>query len=201
MRFSRRTVWAAMATVMAVGLVVIVGVGVGIVKLWPVAAVWTQNVVKGSDLDAARRLVAQIGVQLGDGRIQQLSRTGAGPALLAALTGNPQLAELLKWTAAIPALGPLVLNGAYQKALEEAIRQNVPNLAQIRLDQVAAPEMRALLGEVQQAIASNPQGAEAASAVNANVLNVLKSETFSRLLQDPDFARFLAGTEPTRETQ
>ena len=201
MRFSKRTVWAAIAIASVVGLLVIVGVGVGIVKLWPVAMVWAQNVVGGSDLDAARRVVAQIGVHLGDDRILQLSRTGAGPALLAALTGNPQLAEVLKWTAAIPALGPLLQNGAYQKALEEAVRQNVSNIAQIRLDQVASPETRALLAEVQQVVANNAQGAEAAFTANANVLNVLKSEAFARLLQDPDFARFLSGTGSTKETE
>ena len=140
MRFSRKTVWAAIAIASVVGLVVIAGVSVGIVKRWPVAMVWTQKAIGSSDLDAARRVAAQIGVHLGEDRILHLSRTGAGPALLAALTANPQLAELLKWTAAMPALGPLVLNGAYRKALEEAVRQNVPNLAQIRLDQVAAKE-------------------------------------------------------------
>ncbi len=96
MRLSRRTVWAAIATAMFVGLVVIVGVGVGIVKLRPAAVVWTQNGAGGSHLDVARRVVAQIGVHLGDDRTQQLSRTGAGPALLAALAGNPELEEVLR---------------------------------------------------------------------------------------------------------
>ena len=201
MRFSKRTVWAAVVTTIVVGLVVTVGVGVGIVKLWPVARTWAQNVIGAGDIDAARRVVAQVGTRLGDDRIVQLSRTGEGIAGLAALAGNPELAEVLKWTAAIPALGPLVQNGGYQKALEEAVRQNVPNIAQIRLDQVASPEVRALLAEVQQVVAKNPQGAEAASTVNTNVLNLLKSEAFARLRQNPDFARFLSGTEPAKETE
>ena len=201
MRFSKRTVWAAIAIASVVGLIVIVGVGVGIVKLWPVAMVWARSAVGSSDLEAARRVVAQIGVHPGDDRILQLSRTGAGPALLAALTANSQLAELLTWTAAMPALGRLMQNGSYQKALEEAVRQNVPNIAQIRLDQVASSELRAALAEVQQVVGRNPQGAEAASTANANVLNLLKSQAFARLLQNPDFARFLSGTDPTRKTE
>ncbi len=120
---------------------------------------------------------------------------------LAALAGNPEMAEVLKWTAAIPALGPLVQNGGYQKALEEAVRQNVPNIAQIRLDQVASPEVRTLLAEVQQVVAKNPQAAEAASTVNANVLNLLKTEAFARLRQNPGFSRFLSGAEPTKEPE
>jgi hypothetical protein len=61
--------------------------------------------------------------------------------------------------------------------------------------------MGALLVDVRQAIASNPQGADAASPVNANVLNVLKIETCARLVQNPDFARFLPGTEATKESE
>jgi len=201
MRFTKRIVLTAIVTTLAVGLAVIVGVGVGIVKLWPVARTWTQNALGGGGVDAARRVVAQVGAQLGNDRIVQLSRTGEGMAGFAALAGNPELAEVLKWTAAIPALGPLVQNGAYQKALEEAVRQQVPNIAQIRLDQVASPEVRALLAEVQQVVAKNPQSAEAASTVNVNLLNLLKSEAFARLRQNADFSRYLADTQPAKETE
>jgi hypothetical protein len=201
MRFSRRTVWAAVVITLVLGLVVALGVAVGMVKLWPVARILTQHVLKASDSDVARRVVAEVGARLGDARILQLSRTGAGTAALAALTGNPELAEMLKWTAAIPALGPLVQNGGYQKALEEAVRQNVSNIAQIRLDQVGSPELRALLAEVQQVVTNNPQSAEAASAVNTDLLNLLKSEAFAGLRQNPDFARYLSGSKPAKETE
>jgi hypothetical protein len=196
MRFKKKAVLAVMATSLVVGLVVIVGIGVGIVKLWPVARTWTRNALGASDIGAAQRAVAQAG-----DRILQLGRAGEGTAALAALTGNPELAQVLKWTAAIPALGPLVQNGGYQKALEEAVRQNVPSIAQIRLDQVASPEVRALLAEVQQVVAKSPQGAEAASTVNPNVLTWLKSEAFARLRQSPGFSRFLSGPEPAREAE
>ena len=196
MRFAKKAVLAAIVTTLVLGLVVIVGVGVGIVKLWPVARTWTQNALGASDIGAAGRAVAQAG-----DRILQLGRTGEATAALAALTGNPELAQVLKWTAAIPALGPLVQNGGYQKALEEAVRQNVPNIAQIRLDQVASPEVRGLLAEVQHVVAENPQGVEAASTVNANVLDLLKSEAFARLRQNPGFSRLLSGPEPARDTE
>jgi hypothetical protein len=201
MRFSRRTVWTAVLTTIVVGLVVAVGVGVGIVRRWPVARTWAQGLIGAGDIESARRAVAQVGAQFRDDRILQLSRTGEGLAGLAALAGNPELAAVRKWTAATPALGPLVQNGSYQKALEEAVRQNVPNIARIRLDQVASPEARALLAEVQQVVARNPQGAEAASTVNTNVLNLLKSAAFGRLRQNPGFARFLSGTEPAKEAE
>ena len=199
MRISKRAVFAVIASIIAVGIIVTVGVGVGIVKLWPVARGWAQTALGVSDIESARRAVAQVGAQLGSEQIVQLSRAGAGAAGLAALAGNPELAQVLKWTAALPALGPLLQSGAYQKALEEAVRQKVANISQISLDQVASPDVRAALAEVQQAVAKSPQGAEAASAVNANVLSLLKSEAFARLRQSADFSRYLSGSEPASE--
>jgi hypothetical protein len=201
MRFSKRTVLAVVAATIAVVLVVAVGVGIGIFKLWPVARTWIQIGLGAQNIDAARRVVAAVGTGLGDERIVQLSLTGAGAAALAALAGNPELAEVLKWTSGLPALGPLVQNGAYQKALEEAVRQNVPNVAQIRLDLVASPEVRVLLSDVQQVFAKNPQAAAAASTVNPNVINLLKSETFARLRQNPDFSLFLSGPALAKESE
>jgi hypothetical protein len=201
MRFTKKAVRVAIVTTIAAGLVVTVGIGVGIVTLWPVARAWARDALGAGNIDAAQRVIAQVGARLGDDRVAQLSRTGAGAAVLAALAGNPELAEVLKWTAAMPALGPLVQNGSYQKALEEAVRQNVPNIGQIRLDQVASPDVRARLAEVQQVVARNPQVAGAASTVNASVLNLLQSEAFARLRQNPDFSRFLSGLEPAKETE
>ncbi len=172
MGFWRRIACAAIVTGMAAKLIPTVGV----VELWPVAKAWTQNVVGGRDIDAARRVAAKIRAGLGKYHVSQLNRNGVAPALSAALTGNPQLAEWLKCTAAIPSFGPSMRNGSYQKALNEAARQNVPNLAQIRFNQVAAPVMRALLVDVQRSIADHPQVAEAV----------------------PDFARFLSGAAPHR---
>ena len=50
-------------------------------------------------------------------------------------------------------------------------------------------------------VAKNPQAAEAASTVNANVLDLLKSEAFARLRQNPDFSRLLSGPEAAKETE
>ena len=170
-------------------------------RFWPVARTWTQNALGAGNFDAARKVAAQAGALLGNDRVAQLRSAGDGVAGLAALAGQPQMAEVLKWTAALPALGPMVLNGGYRKALEEAVRQGVPNIAQIRLDQVASPEVRALLAEVQQVFAKNPQIAQAASTVNADVLNLLKSEAFARLSQTPGFAALLSGSEPAKEAE
>jgi hypothetical protein len=201
MRVTKKAVRVAVVATLVVGLVVTVGVVVGIVKLWPVARTWAQNGLGAGNVDAARRVIAQVGARLGDDRIVQLSRTGEGMAGLAALAGNSEMAEVLKWTAAIPALGPLLQNGSYQEALEEAVRQKVPNIAQISLDQVASPEVRAQLAQVQQVIVKNPQGAAAASAVNVNVLNLLKTEAFARLSQNPGFSLLLSGAEPAKAAE
>jgi hypothetical protein len=201
MGFSKRTVLAAVVTTIAVILVVTVGVGIGIVKLWPVARTWIQSGLGARASDAARGVVAEVGARLGDDRIAQLSRTGAGAAALGALAENQELAAVLKWTSAIPALGPLVQNGAYQKALEEAVRQNVPSIAQVRLEQVASPEARALLAEVQQVLARDTQAATAASTVNPDVINLLKSETFARLRQYSISSPFLSGSAPAKEAE
>lgn len=201
MNLSRKAILAVIATTFVVGLVVIVGAGIGIVKLWPVAWTWTQSALGGGDLAAVRRVVAQVGEQIGDDRIVQLSRTGESIAAFAAVAGKPGVTEILKLTAAIPALGPLLQNGAYQKALEEAVRQNVGSVAQIKIDQVTSPEVRALLLEVQQVVARNPQAAEAASVVNADVLNLLKSEAFAKLTTSPDFSRWLSASEPAKEAE
>ncbi len=201
MRFTKKTVWTAIATSLVLGLVVVLGVGVGIVKFWPAARTWTQNALGSNDLATARRVVAQVGTQLGDDRIVQLSRAGEHIVGLAALAGRPGMAEVLKLTAAMPALGPLVQNGAYRQALEEALRQNVANIAQIKLDQVASPEVRAQLSEVQRVVAGKPHGVEAATAVNEDVLALLKSEAFARLRQSPGFSRLLSGAAPANEAE
>jgi len=196
MRFSKRAVRTAIMTTIVLALFLAVGAGVGIVKLFPAAWTWVQNVLGGANIDAARRAVADVGAQLLDDRLVGLSRTSEGAAALAALAGNAELAQLLKWTTAIPGLGSLVQSGAYQQAIEEAVRQNVPNISEIRLDQVVSPETRTLLAEVQQVMANNPQAAEAASVVNANVLNLLKSDAFARLRQIPEFSRLLTDRVP-----
>lgn len=200
-RFTNKAVWAAIATFLVVGLAIALGVGIGIVKLWLAAREWAQIALGAGDFAAAPRVVAQAAAVLGDDRIARLSRTGKGMLLLSAAAANPELAEVQKWTAAMPALGPLLQNGSYQKALEEAVRQNASNIAQIRLDQVASPEVRAVRAQVLQVVAKSPQGAEAASTVSANVLNMLRSEAFAPHCQNPEFSRFLSGAAPARETE
>jgi hypothetical protein len=50
MRFSKRTVRAAIVTTLVVGLVVTVCVGVGVAKLWPVARTWAQKAIGAGDI-------------------------------------------------------------------------------------------------------------------------------------------------------
>ena len=149
-----------------------------------------------------RRVVAQVGRRAWRRPDRAVEPHRRGNAAVGRAAGNPELAEVLKWTAAMPALGPLVQNGSYQKALEEAVRQNASNIAQIRLDQVASPEIRAVLAEVLQVVAKSPQGAEAASTVSANVLNMLRSEAFARLTaKTPNSPGSYPAPRPPRETE
>ena len=99
-------------------------------------------------MESARRVFDQAGALLGNDRLRQLSRAGEGVEGLVALAGKAKLGEAVKWTAALPALGSLVQNGGYQKAVEEAMRQNVLNITQIKLDQVSSAQARALLADV-----------------------------------------------------
>ena len=43
MRFTKKTLWVAATATLVVGLVVVTAIGIGIVKLWPVARLWTEN--------------------------------------------------------------------------------------------------------------------------------------------------------------
>jgi hypothetical protein len=199
MQFTKRTIKAAIVATLGIGVVLTLGVAIGMVKLWPLARTSIENAVGGANTETARRVIAQVGAWLGDERISQLSRTEAGSAVLDAFAANPELTQVLKWTTTTPALGPLVQNGGYQKALEEAVRQNVSDLTQIRLDAVASPEVRAMVAHVQQVVAQHPDGAEAVSTVNTNILNLLKSESFARLRENPAFARLLS--EPAKERE
>jgi len=162
---------------------------------------WTAKVLETSSAFTASRALADLGNQLGDDRLSKLSRTSEAASALAALAGRTELMQLLKWTTAVPGLASFVQSGAYQQAIEEAMRQNVPNIPGISLDQVASPDTRALLADVKQVMAANPEAAEAASAVNVNLLNLLKGDAFGRLRQTPEFSRIVSGLDPARTTE
>jgi hypothetical protein len=117
MRFAKKAVRTAIVTTFVVSLVVTRALGRD-----------CQALACGSDLGTERnwtRRYRRAATVVAHDRLVRLSGPGEGMAGFAALAGNPELAAVLKWTAAIPALGPLVQNGGYQKALEETVRQNV----------------------------------------------------------------------------
>lgn len=94
-------------------------IAVGAVKLWPVARNWTEAPVSGK------------------------SRTGPDREVLSAMTGNAGFEQILKSVAVVPELRPLVQNGSYLKVLEEAVRQNVQNLVDLKAAKIASTEVRA----------------------------------------------------------
>ena len=113
--------------------------------------------------------------------------------MLSALVGNPGFERLLNSVAAVPNLGPLVQNGAYLKVLQEAARQNVQNLADLKTDTIDSPDIRAATAQVQQALRLAPGGGGAAGTVDPAVLEVLGSDVFQQLSRSGLLERLFVG--------
>ncbi len=105
------------------------------------------------------------------------------------LTGTPGLEQLLKLTEAAPGLAALVQDGAYRKALEEAVRQNGSQIAAVKLDQVASPEVQDAVTRVQGVLNGVSPDGSMAGTVDPAVLELLGTEAFARICRDPNFLR------------
>jgi hypothetical protein len=165
------------ALLLAVGLVAVVSVGA--VKLWPAVRTWTEALL-GKET-ALTSQVRQLAGRVADPRILELSRDGLDNAVISALVGNTGFERLLNSVAAVPNLGPLVRNGSYFKVLQEAARQKVPNLADLKADQIAAPDVRAATVQVQSALRLAPAAGAVAGTVDPAVLELLGSSAFRQL--------------------
>lgn len=182
MRPNRKVVLIAILGSLVLGVCLAAAVAAGVARLWPLARAWTVSALGGRDAPLSLQAT-----QLAD-RLLQLRRGGLDGAALAALAGQPGLGQLLKLIENMPALAPLVQDGAYRTALQEAARQNVRQIAEVKLEQVASPEVRDAVTRIQQALESAPPGAQAAGTVDQAVLDLLKTEAFIRLLGRPGVA-------------
>ena len=157
-----------------------VTLSVGAVKLWPTVRGWTEVLISGKNPQLAAELKQWTGGLVGP-RLLELSKSGLSSAVVSALSGNAGFERLLNSVAAAPSLAPLVQSGDYLKALQEAARQNVPNLADLKIDRIVAPDVRAAAEQVQQALRAAPGGGGVAGIVDPAVLQVLGSEAFQQL--------------------
>jgi len=176
----RRWLRVAILTALLLAGCLVAAVSVGAVKLWPTVRNWTETLLTGKDT-ALTAQVRQLAGRVADPRILELGRSGLDSAVLSALVGNSGFERLLKSVAAAPNLAPLVQNGDYFKVLQEAARQKVPNLADLKTDQILAPDVRAAAVQVQGALRQTPGGGGIAGTVDPTVLELLGSNTFQQL--------------------
>ncbi len=195
MRLKRRVLLIAALTSLVLGVCLTAALVAGVARLWPVVRSWTESALGGRDAPLSSR-VAQL-----TARLQELRRSGLDGAALAALAGEPGLQQLLKMTETVPALAPLLQDGAYQKAVQEALRQNVPQIAAVNLAQVVSPEVRDAVTRVQQALKAAPVGGQEAGTANQAVLHLLGTEAFAQLSRDPNFFRLLGSPGDTTEAK
>ena len=184
----------AVLTVLVLTGCLIAAVSVAAVKLWPTVRTWTEALLSGKET-ALTSQVRDLAGRLGDPRLLDLARSGVESFALSELVGSPGFEKLLTSVAAVPKLGPLVQNGAYLKALEEAARQNVPNLADLNLDRIDSPEIRAATAQVQEALRLAPGVGAAAGFVDPLVLKVLGGQAFQQLSRSGVLERLFGNAE------
>jgi hypothetical protein len=155
-------------------------VAVGAMKLWPTVRSWSEALLGAKETSLTAQ-VRQLAGRVADPRILELSRSGLDRTVISTLIGNSGFERLLNSVAVVPNLGPLVQNGAYFKVLQEAARQRVQNLMDLKAEQIASPDVRAASAQVQGALQQAPGGGGIAGTVDPAVLELLGSNAFQQL--------------------
>jgi hypothetical protein len=179
-RFPSRLLRIAVLTALILAGCLIATVAVGAIKLWPAVRSWSESLFSGKDT-AVTAQARQLAGGLTDQRILELSRSGLDRTVISTLKSNSGFEQLLNSVAAVPTLGPLVQNGAYLKVFQEAARQRVQNLADLKIDGIASPDIRAATAQVQSALRQAPEGGGIAGTVDPAVLELLGSNAFLQL--------------------
>jgi hypothetical protein len=167
---------AIAALVLAASLIVTISVGA--VKLWPNVRNWAEAALRGGPESLAPQ-VREFAGRLGNPQIARLTEAGLDPAAIASLLRNTGFERLLSSVAAAPELAPLIRNGTYLKALQEAARQNVPNLADLKTDTIVSPEVRGAAEQIQSILRRT--SVDTLGAVDPVVVDLLGTETFQQL--------------------
>jgi hypothetical protein len=154
-------------------------VAAGAVRVWPTLRNWTESLLTGNEtvLNAQVRRLAD---RMGNPCLTDLSRAGLDPAIFSRLIADSGFKRLLNSAATLPQLMPAVKNGEYLKALQEATRQNVPNVCDVKLDGVGASDVRIAVARVQKVLSAVP-AARAAGNVEPAVMRFLESAAFQEL--------------------
>jgi hypothetical protein len=179
-RARRRWLRVAILTVLLLAGCLVAVVSVGAVKLWPAVRSWTEALISGKET-ALTSQARQLANRVADPHSLELRRIGLDSAVLSALVGNSGFERLLNSVVAAPNLGSLVRNGTYFKVLQEAARQKVLKLADLKADQIAEPDVRAATVQVQEALRQAPGGGGIAGTVDPAVLELLGSNTFQQI--------------------
>jgi hypothetical protein len=193
-RVPGRLLRIAILTALILAGCLIATISVGALKQWPTVRGWAGALLAGKDIPLAEQ-VRQLGSRLDDPRLSKLSQLGLDSAAVSALLGNSRFEPLLRSVAAVPELGPLIKDGTYLKVLQEAGRQNVPNLLDLKAAEIVSADVRSGAERIQQLLRSVP-GAEAIGAVEPAVVGLLSSNAFNQLCRSGFFESVFGKREP-----
>lgn len=154
-------------------------ISVGAIKLWPTFRGWADALLTGKEISIAQQ-VSELASRLDNPRLARLSEVGLDGVSISALLHNSSFEPLLRSVAAVPELGPLVRDGTYLKVVQEAGRQNVQNLLDVRTSEIVSADVRSGAERIQQLLRSVP-GTEALGAIDPAVAWLLSSDAFKQL--------------------
>ena len=197
LRVPRRLLRIAILTALVLVGCLIATISVGAIKLWPTVRGWAEAVLTGKEISLGQQ-VRQLASRLDDPRLARLSQLGLDSATISALLGNSRFEPLLKSVAAAPELGPLIKNGTYLKVLQEAARQNVQNLVDLKTTEIVSADVRSAAERIQQLLRSAP-GAEAIGVVDPTIVGLLGSDAFQQLCRSGFFDSVFSKGEPNSE--
>jgi uncharacterized protein (UPF0147 family) len=189
LRVPRRLLRIGILTALILAGCLITAISVGAFKLWPTVRGWAEAVLTGKEISLPQE-VRQLASRL-DPRLSRLSQAGLDSATISALLGNSSFEPLLRSVLAAPELGPFIKDGTYLKVLQEAGRQNVQTLADLKTAEIVPADVRTAAERIQQLLRS-AQGAKAIGAVDPTVIGLLGSEAFQQLCRSGFFDSVLS---------
>lgn len=161
---------------------------IGTVKVWPIARDWALSIVSGSGVNLASQ-AKEVAARLGYDRVVELARLPEDAAALKAIVARAGFQQLVASVALAPELGVLIQDGSYLKALQEAGRQNVSNVAAVQIDSTRSADVRLAVQKVQSALMAVSSTQGVVGAFEPAVVDLLGSDPFRQLCQSPAFYR------------
>jgi Transcription factor zinc-finger len=160
------------------------------VKAWPAFRSWAGTVLiaNKSVLPASMQELPNL---IGATQMQTLAQMIRNTKGIPDLAGSPAFERLLRSMLVIPGLARSVQDGAYERVLQEAVRQNVPTLSALKMEAIGLPDVRAAAGQFQALMLSNSEAAAVLEPVDPAVLEILRNGAFQRLCRSPAFESLL----------